>query len=195
MLCNGLKIISPNQQEFPVIQAQLNTRLFNLLYNSEKLVCQELQRLVFKASGQLPKEAVVPVALAMWLLARLHSLKAIYLVNHLERNGSRTFQLPYHLSSWIKIPTRFRISWNTSIICSSPETRPQPSNQRIRRSVSIIIPTPHELWRQMQQRFTGGKRGFDTAIKGIKKRSHSIQEKRLSQSLEMEQGVLEGANW
>lgn len=86
MLCKRLKITSiiGEQDMAPhyfVLRAQLETKLFNFLYNAESLVYQELQRLVFKTSGQLPKDALVPVALVLWLLTRLQSLKASHLIN------------------------------------------------------------------------------------------------------------------
>ncbi|CCD56747.1 hypothetical protein BofuT4_uP140090.1 [Botrytis cinerea T4] len=46
----------------------------------------------------------------------------------------------------------------------------------------------------MQQRSTGGKRGFDTAIQETEERSDSVQKKRLSQSLDVEPRVLERAS-
>lgn len=74
---------------YSVLRAQLETILFNLLRHTEKLVYDELQRLVFKTSGQLPKDAVVPVALVLWLLTRLQSLKASHVISLSEQNSSR----------------------------------------------------------------------------------------------------------
>ncbi|TGO17681.1 hypothetical protein BTUL_0015g00150 [Botrytis tulipae] len=93
MLCKGLRITTPTSQQdeaarYPVLRAQLETKLFNLLRHTEKLVYDELQRLVFKTSGQLPKDAVVPVALVLWLLTRLQSLKASHVISLSEQNIS-----------------------------------------------------------------------------------------------------------
>ncbi|TGO66824.1 hypothetical protein BOTNAR_0053g00170 [Botryotinia narcissicola] len=94
MLCKGLRITTPTSQQdeaarYPVLRAQLETKLFNLLRHTEKLVYDELQPLVFKTSGQLPKDAVVPVALVLWLLTRLQSLKASHVISLSEQNSSR----------------------------------------------------------------------------------------------------------
>lgn len=94
MLCKGLRITTPMGQQdiaarYPVLRAQLETKLFNLLRQTEKLVYDELQRVVFKSSGQLPKDAVVPVALVLWLLTRLQSLKASHIISLSEGNSSR----------------------------------------------------------------------------------------------------------
>lgn len=94
LLHNGVKTIASTSQpatlpaEYPAVQAQIETKLFQLLYNAEKSVYEELQRLVFKTSGQLAKDALVPVALVFWLLTRLHSSRADYLVNMRVRNST-----------------------------------------------------------------------------------------------------------
>jgi hypothetical protein len=94
VLHNGVKIITSNNQpatlsaDYPAVRAQIETKLYQLLYNAEKSVYEELQRLVFRTSGQLAKDALVPVALVFWLLTRLHSLRADYLVNTSGRNPS-----------------------------------------------------------------------------------------------------------
>jgi hypothetical protein len=94
ILHNGVTIIDSTNQpatvpaEYPAVRAQIETKLYQLLYNAEKSVYEELQRLVFRTSGQLAKDALVPVALVFWLLTRLHSLRADYLVNMSGRNPS-----------------------------------------------------------------------------------------------------------
>ncbi|PQE06252.1 C6 finger domain-containing protein [Rutstroemia sp. NJR-2017a BBW] len=96
VLHNGVKIIASTNQpatlsaDYPAVRAQIETKLYQLLYNAEKSVYEELQRLVFRTSGQLAKDALVPVALVFWLLTRLHSLRADYLVNTSGRNPSPT---------------------------------------------------------------------------------------------------------
>ncbi|KAF7894195.1 hypothetical protein EAF00_007709 [Botryotinia globosa] len=93
MLCKGLRITTSTSQQdeaarYPVLRAQLETKLFHLLRHTEKLVYDELQRLVFKTSGQLAKDAVVPVALVLWLLTRLQSLKASHIISLSEQDIS-----------------------------------------------------------------------------------------------------------
>ncbi|PQE16196.1 C6 finger domain-containing protein [Rutstroemia sp. NJR-2017a BVV2] len=96
VLHNGVKIIASTNQpatvsaDYPAVRAQIETKLYQLLYNAEKSVYEELQRLVFRTSGQLAKDALVPVALVFWLLTRLHSSRADYLVNTSGRNPSST---------------------------------------------------------------------------------------------------------
>ncbi|KAM3086996.1 hypothetical protein ACMFMG_001106 [Clarireedia jacksonii] len=96
ILDNGVRIIASTSQhatfsaEYPAVRAQIETKLFQLLYNAEKSVYEELQRLVFRTSGQLAKDALIPVALVFWLLTRLHSSRADYLMNMSGRNPSPT---------------------------------------------------------------------------------------------------------
>ncbi|KAB8298891.1 hypothetical protein EYC80_001049 [Monilinia laxa] len=124
MLCNGLKIIPLAGQEavateYSVLRAQLDTKLFNLLHNAEKLVCQELQRLVFKTSGQLPRDALVPVSLVMWLLTRLHSLKTSYVVHLIEESGFPSSETATSSASYHKHILNLLISVLTALFRSS----------------------------------------------------------------------------
>ncbi|KAA8570100.1 hypothetical protein EYC84_002433 [Monilinia fructicola] len=124
MLCNGLKIIPLAGQEavateYSVLRAQLDTKLFSLLYNAEKLVCQELQRLVFKTSGQLPRDALVPVSLVLWLLTRLHSLKTSRVVHLIENSGFPSSETATSSASYHKHILNLLISVLTALFRSS----------------------------------------------------------------------------
>ncbi|KAF7942536.1 hypothetical protein BELL_0499g00090 [Botrytis elliptica] len=124
MLCKGLRITTPTSQQdeaarYPVLRAQLETRLFNLLRQTEKLVYDELQRLVFKTSGQLPKDAVVPVALVLWLLTRLQSLKASHVISLSEQNSSRSLGTSSTAASRQKHVLNLLISVFTALFRSS----------------------------------------------------------------------------
>ncbi|KAG4033229.1 hypothetical protein MFRU_005g02420 [Monilinia fructicola] len=124
MLFNGLKIIPLAGQEavateYSVLRAQLDTKLFNLLYNAEKLVCQELQRLVFKTSGQLPRDALVPVSLVLWLLTRLHSLKTSRVVHLIENSGFPSSETATSSASYHKHILNLLISVLTALFRSS----------------------------------------------------------------------------
>ncbi|KAI9640387.1 hypothetical protein NHQ30_011132 [Ciborinia camelliae] len=124
MLCNGWKIIPLTGEQdtdtrYPALRAQVDTQLFHLLYNAENLVCQELQRLVFKTSGQLPKDAVVPVALVLWLLTGLHSWRASCLVSLREGNDSPSSGTPASPASHQKHILNLLISVLTALFRSS----------------------------------------------------------------------------
>ncbi|KAF7877176.1 hypothetical protein EAF04_000861 [Stromatinia cepivora] len=124
MLCKGLKITSiigeqDMATQYPALRAQLETKLFKLLYNAENLVYQELQRLVFKTSGQLPKDAVVPVALVLWLLTRLQSLKTSHAINSRERNESSSPQTTASSASHQKHAFNLLISVFSALFRSS----------------------------------------------------------------------------
>ncbi|KAM0171322.1 hypothetical protein ACHAPF_008243 [Botrytis cinerea] len=124
MLCKGLRITTPMGQQdiaarYPVLRAQLETKLFNLLRQTEKLVYDELQRLVFKSSGQLPKDAVVPVALVLWLLTRLQSLKASHIISLSEGNSSQSSGTSLAVTSHQKHVLNLLISVFTALFRSS----------------------------------------------------------------------------
>ncbi|TGO36878.1 hypothetical protein BHYA_0112g00170 [Botrytis hyacinthi] len=124
MLCKGLRITTPTSQQdgaarYPVLRAQLETKLFNLLRHTEKLVYDELQRLVFKTSGQLPKDAVVPVALVLWLLTRLQSLKASHVISLSEQNISPSSGMSSAAASHQKHVLNLLISVFTALFRSS----------------------------------------------------------------------------
>ncbi|KAF7959489.1 hypothetical protein EAE96_001105 [Botrytis aclada] len=124
MLCKGLRITKPAGRQdiayqYPVLRAQLETKIFNLLRQTEKLVYDELQRLVFKTSGQLPKDAVVPVALVLWLLTRLQSLKASHVINLSEENISQSSVTSLAAASHQKHVLNLLISVFTALFRSS----------------------------------------------------------------------------
>ncbi|KAF7896744.1 uncharacterized protein EAF01_009147 [Botrytis porri] len=124
ILCKGLRITTPAGQQdiaaqHPVLRAQLETKLFHLLRHTEKLVYDELQRLVFKTSGQLPKDAVVPVALVIWLLTRLQSLKASHVINLSEGNSSPSTGTSSTAASHHKHVLNLLISVFTALLRSS----------------------------------------------------------------------------
>ncbi|TEY47311.1 hypothetical protein BOTCAL_0308g00050 [Botryotinia calthae] len=124
MLYKGLKITTPMSQQdiaarYPVLRAQLETKLFNLLRHTEKLVYDELQRLVFKSSGQLSKDAVVPVALVLWLLTRLQSLKASHIISLSEGNSSQSSGTSSAAASHQKHVLNLLISVFTALFRSS----------------------------------------------------------------------------
>ncbi|KAJ8059011.1 hypothetical protein OCU04_011991 [Sclerotinia nivalis] len=124
MLCKGLKITTIIGKQdmathYSTLRAQLETKLFNLLYNAENLVYQELQRLVFKTSGQLPKDAVVPVALVLWLLTRWQSLKMSHVINSRERTESSSPQTTASSASHQKHSLNLLISVFTALFRSS----------------------------------------------------------------------------
>ncbi|CAD6446041.1 839a626f-6f53-4d86-b2c2-d153829344b4 [Sclerotinia trifoliorum] len=124
MLCKGLKITAIIGEQdmathYSALRAQLETKLFNLLYNAESLVYQELQRLVFKTSGQLAKDATLPVALVLWLLTRLQSLKTSHLINSRERKKSPSHQTTASYASHQKHSLNLLTSVFTALFRSS----------------------------------------------------------------------------
>ena len=86
VLYHGVKICDDSKQandnnNMRTIRAQIDTKLFEALHRAEKTVYKELHRLIFKSSGQLTRDAIVPVCLTFWLLIRLQCLRASHLSN------------------------------------------------------------------------------------------------------------------
>jgi hypothetical protein len=73
--------------ETRIIRAQIDTKLFQCLCRLMKNIHDELQRLIFKTSGQLPHDAIFPVSLTMWLLVLLQYSRAGYM-EHLRPKTS-----------------------------------------------------------------------------------------------------------
>lgn len=148
ILYHGVKISSyngaPKNTNTRILNAQIDTKLFQCLYAAERKVYQELQRLIFKSSGQLTRDAIIPVCLTLWLLIRLQCLRASYLSNLRPKTSSGTFSLipgsfpflstdQFPLTNFIqpKIPS-----------FQHPPTPPPPPRTNITRSPSSSPPSP-----------------------------------------------------
>jgi hypothetical protein len=74
-------VSASSPEHFRIIQAQIDTLLYRSFQITEKSIYQDLQRLVFRSAGSLARDAVVPVCLCIWQLARLQCLFASHISN------------------------------------------------------------------------------------------------------------------
>lgn len=59
---------SNSVNDWCILRAQIDTKLFLCLTRAEKLLYQALQKLIFLNAGRLTRDAIIPVCLVMWLL-------------------------------------------------------------------------------------------------------------------------------
>ncbi|KAG0646993.1 hypothetical protein D0Z07_6089 [Hyphodiscus hymeniophilus] len=74
--------------DWRILRAQIDTKLFKCLFRAEKLVYQALNKLIFLSAGRLTRDAIFPVCLTMWLLVRLQCLRASFLTNLRPKSSS-----------------------------------------------------------------------------------------------------------
>ncbi|KAH8667449.1 hypothetical protein BGZ60DRAFT_409296 [Tricladium varicosporioides] len=70
-----------------ILKAQIDSAVFRCLQRVEQAVYHDLQQLIFKTSGQLARDAIIPVSLAIWLLLRLQCYRAAFMSNMRPRDS------------------------------------------------------------------------------------------------------------
>jgi hypothetical protein len=89
--------------ETRIIRAQIDTKLFQCLRRLMKNIHHELQRLIFRTSGQLPHDAIFPVSLTMWLLVLIQYSRAGYMENLRPKTSSSKKRYPLHRSLYLSL--------------------------------------------------------------------------------------------
>lgn len=109
---------------FRTIQAQIDTLLFQSFQATEKCLYRDLQRLIFRSAGSLARDAVVPVCLCVWQLARLQCMLASHLSNLAAHNHNRSRRATPTPDA---PPPQAQTSPSSSTSYSAPNPPPSPS--------------------------------------------------------------------